>query len=721
MPQGTMNESDIQSAIHTAINAAESYMSGEIQPQREKAQKYFDGRVDLEHEDGRSEVVVTKVRDVVRGVKPSLMRVFLSNDKFVEYVPKTPQQVEMAEQATAYAHWKFNECGGYNVLSNAIHDALVKKIGIIKVWWDVNTTADIVTYENLTEQEMLVIAADDEVEIIEHTQEVVMEIDEFGMEVESNRHSMKISHQREEGDMKVENVPPEEFFINSSAKSLDDFIVCGQNTEMVVGDLVAMGYDYDEVIRLAGSGDDLADTEEKLLRHGEDFDDAANLNDPSMTPIMVTEAYMRMDVDGTGVPVLHRFICAGTNHHILEMEPWDVVPFAALSADPEPHAFFGRSLAELVLNDQDTTTSVLRGIIDNTALVNTPRTILNEELVELDDVLNNEIGAVIRAEDINAVRELVTPFVAGQTLPALQYLDQLVEEKTGVTRASMGLDPDALQNTTATAAALTAQQGSGQVEVMAGNLAEGMKRLFKLMLRCLVTNSPEETLMRLSGKFVPVNPAVWDNAMDVAVNVGLGTGKEDTRAAALMQTLQLQREIIQQYGFGNGFVSMVQVRNTLADMLALGGIRNTDRYYAPIGPEFEQQILAQQEAAAQQQPQVDQVAQAMIQAEQIKAGAKQQSDLMKLQTQQQTDMMKLRANTQIEAEKMNRKQGRDYAELQRKYTELRAADDRERDKMAQDLVVKAAEILGNYGTTIDVERVRMLQQAPRDANGNIIA
>lgn len=715
-----MTEIDIQSAIKAAIDQAESYMDSEIQPEREKAQKYFDGKVNLEHEEGRSSVVSTKVRDVIRGAKPSLMRVFLSNDKFVEYVPNGQDQVAAAEQATTYAHWIFNQCGGYNVLNDAIHDALVKKVGIVKVWWNIEETADIHTYENLTEQEMQFIGESDDVEIIEFAQETVIAIDDFGAEVEENRYSMKVAHKSEEGSMVIENIPPEEFFINSSAKSLDDFTVCGHTTEKAVGDMVALGYDYDTLIKHAGT-DGNVDDEEKYLRHGDYLDEDDQVADPSMKPIVVTEAYMRIDVDGTGVPVMHKFMCVGTSHEILEMEPWDINPFADFQVDPEPHAFFGRSLAELVMNEQDTATSVLRGILDNVALVNNPRKVVNDEFVEMEDVLNNEIGSIIRAEDINQIRDEVTPFVAGQTLVALQYLDGLVEEKTGITKASMGLDPDALQNTTATAAALTAQQGAGQVEVMARNLAEtGFKRLFKLVLHILKTNSPEETLMRLNGEFVPVNPAVWDEGMDVSVNVGLGTGQEDAKVAALMQTFQTQKEIYQSYGPQNGVVSLTQMRNTLADMLSISGIRNADRYYAPMTQEREQQLMQQQQMlAAQQGQQPDPMVQAMVEAEQIKAQAKLQSDQMKVQAKMQGDNIKLQAEMQAKAAEMQTKQGEELANLQLKYNELKVADDRERDKMAQDLIVQAAKILGEYGTAVDVERVRAIQAAPRDAQGNI--
>ena len=722
-----MSEQDIQSAITTAIESAIDYVDSDIAFQRERAQSYFDGNVDLEHEEGRSRVVSTKVRDVVRGAKPSLMRIFMANNKFVEFTPKGPEDVANAEQATAYCHWVFNKVGGYNVLSNAIHDSLVKKVGLVKVWWNTETIAKNYTYENLSDQEVQVLVNKEGVEVVEHRQDIEMEMDEFGIDIERNVHSMTITHKYEEGEMVIEGIPPEEFFIDGSAKSIDDAYICCHRSEKRAGDLIAMGFDPDVVENLSGTDEDtLIGSVEKIQRFGESIQDDQEIdNDPSMRLVLVTEAYMRIDAEGDGIPTLHKFVCGGTDYEVLEMEPWDKAPFADFHVDPEPHAFYGRSLAELVINDQDTTTSVLRGILDNVALVNTPRLEVNEDMVEMDDVLNNEIGAIIRSEQIGSVNPLTVPFVAGSTLPALQYLDMLVEEKTGISKMSMGLNPDMLQNTSATAAALTAQAGAGQVEVMARNLAEGAKRLFQLMLHVAIKNSPDEQMMRLNGQFVPVDPAVWDSSMDMEINVGLGTGQEDAKAAALIQTFQTQQQIWQTYGPQNGLVSMTQMRNTLADTLELSGFNNVDRYYAPMNPEIEQQLMAQiQEQAAQEAQmsgeQGDPMAQALIQAEQIKAQASMQGQQMKMQGKMQADQIKMQADMQVKAAQMQSKQGQELAELQLKYRELQSSNDLERDQMNQDLLVEAAKILGQYGTAVDVERVRVMQNAPRDEMGNML-
>jgi hypothetical protein len=512
-----------------------------------------------------------------------------------------------------------------------------------------------------------------------------MSMDPMGMEMEMPIHSVKISKVKEKGELRVESVPPEEFFINRDARSLEDAYIVAHRTDMRAGDLIAMGFEKDVILNLDSfdSGSEMTEAEVFERRgYDEDFSDE-DIQDPAMRNVAVTEAYMRIDADGTGVPVLHKLTCGGTSYELLDYEPCDEIPFAKFEIDPEPHTFYGRSLAEIIIDDQDAATSILRGILDNVAMTNNPRLAVVEGQVDIDDVLNNEIGAVVRMRQPGAVQDLTVPFVAGQTLGALSYLDGLVETKTGVTRASMGLDPDAMQSTTKAAVTATVQAAAGQVEVMVRNLADGMRDLFGIMLRLYAKNVDEEQMMRLNGSFVPVDPRVWNTSMDVSINVGLGTGREEEKMMGLNQALQMQTMVYQTYGPMNGLVSMTNIRNTLADLLAASGVRNADRYFAPITPEIEAQMLQMQQQAQSQQGQQDPNA-AFLQAEQMKAQTKMQSDMAKLQ---------------LDAQK------------------AAADDDLKRDKMAQDLLVDAAKIYGQYGTAVDVAKVQAEQDKVRMIGG----
>ena len=677
---------EIASIVQAAIGDAVDFIEGEISQDRIKVQRCYDGQVDIGHEDGRSKVVATKVRDTVRAVKPSLMRVFLSTSKPVEFTPKGPEDVASAEQATSFIHHEFGRLNGYRVLNDAFHDALVKKQGIAKAYWLTTTSADIYTFTDLSDDEYTYLLDDDSVTVIEHSVEYSMSIDMNGMEVEAPVHSVKLSRQKEKGEMRIESVPPEEFFINRDARTLQDAYIVAHRTEMRAGDLIAMGFEPEDVLKMGSLDDGSEMTEAEVFeRRGYSSDQSdEDINDPAMRNVTVTEAYMRIDVDGTGVPVLHKILCGGTSYEMLDYEPIDEVPFAKFEIDPEPHAFYGRSLAEIVIDDQDAATSILRGVLDNVAMVNTPRIGVVENQANMDDVLNNEVGGIIRMRQPGAVVPFSVPFTAGQTLSALSYLDSMVETRTGVTRASMGLDPDAMQSTTKAAVTATVQAAAGQVEVMVRNLADGMKDLFGIMLRLYAKNIDEDQMMRLNGSFVPVDPRVWNTSMDVSINVGLGTGREEEKTMGLNQALQMQTMVYQTYGPQNGLVSLTNIRNTLGDLLAASGVRNVDRYFAPITPEIEAQMLQMQQQAQAAQGQAADPNAAFLQAEQIKAQVKMQSDMAKLQL----DAQKAASN-----------------------------DDLQRDKMAQDLLVEAAKVYGQYGTSVDVARVQAEQDKVRMIGG----
>ena len=238
----------------------------------------------------------------------------------------------------------------------------------------------------------------------------------------------------------------------------------------------------------------------------------------------------------------------------------------------------------------------------------------------------------------------------------------------------MGLDPDSLQSTTKAAVTATVSAAAGQVEVMVANLAyTGMRRLFQQILKLMAKHSPRAEMLRINGSYVPMDPRVWDAELDAAVNVGLGTGREEQKTAMLGQALQLQMQIIQGYGPSNPLAGIAQLRNTLADLMSVNGLTNVDRYFLPIQPQQPGQEQQQQPGQGQQG---GDPSQAIVQAETIKAQAKMASDQQKLQL----DFIK--------------------AQMQ---------DDRERDRMLQDMEIAMAQVAGKYGIAIDSARIKAEQ------------
>ena len=674
-----LTRDQIQNTIKNAITEAVDFVEAEIAPERIKAQKYFDGQVDLASEDGRSAVVATKCRDTVRAVKPSLMRVFLQSGRPVEFVPRKPQAVQEAEQKTNYAAYVFERNNGFQILSDAIDDALKKKVGIWKVYVDEPATVEIDEYSDLMEDQVQLLRMDPEIEILEEevTQEAI--IDEMGMMIMPAIYDLKVAKETRSKEIRIDAVAPEDFFIDRNASSIHDAYVCGHSAEMRVGDVVAMGFDFETVYNMGGTTDGRVDEEETLQRLGWDATDTdEDANDPSMRKITLTEAYMKMDIEGTGIPRLYKFLCGGGNYELLEYELCDQMPFAVFEVDPEAHAFFGRSLVEIIQDDQDAATALLRGLLDNMALINNPRMVVNSQLVNMDDVLNNEIGAVIRTKDVSALREITIGGMAQGLLPAITYYDEAIRAKTGVSGAGMGLDANVLQSQTAQGVNAAVQAANQVSELIARHLAEGgFKQAFKIIVKLAKQHIGGEEMMRVNGEFVPVDPRSWSADTDMTVNVGIGTNKHEERAMVLRETLQTQMGIWQAYGPQNGVVTMTNIRNTLADILRHGGLHNAERYYQPMNPQMEQMLMMQAAQAAQgQQSQASDPNAAFLQAEQMKTSARVQADMQKTQM----DFVK--------------------AQMQ---------DDRERDKMIQDLAIEAAKILANSGIRLNEQQIRAQQ------------
>ncbi len=679
-----LDDQQVQGIVTDAIRSAKDFITDEISPVRIKASRYFEGEVDIGQESGRSGIVKTVVRDTVRAVKPSLMRIFLSHSKAVEFLPREENDIQSAQQATDFLNWKFQTLGGYNILRDAIHESLIKKVGIVRVYYKEEPKTEIHTYDYIDDATFAVLTNDPEVEIIEHEEVYEKQLLDEGMSTETLHHNCKISRTKKSGDLVVDSVPSEEFFIDRMAKSLKEgeFYVTGHSTEVTVSDLLDMGYDFDIVSHLSSEdGTDSTNDAEvfERRRYSVTSDKDVNSTDPSTKKVMLTQAFMKMDIEGQGKAMLYSFICGGDTYELLEPPMLcDEVPYVALAIDPEPHTFFGRSLADIVMAEQDSATQIYREILNNLSMSNLPRMAINDN-TNLDDALNLELGGIVRVRGNpqQAIHNLAVPFTAGQSLGVMEYIDRIVEDKTGITKASMGLDPDSLQSVTKAGVMATLSAQQGQTEVMARNLAEGLKDLFGKMLRCYTKHQDAPTVMRLRGNFVPIDPKVWQSAsMDTQCNVGLGTGRHDERQMGLQMMLGIQQQIMQAYGTQNGLVSLTNIRHVLADLLDGFGLKNAERYVQPMNPEIESklaQIAMQKAQQAQQMQAQNDPSQVLLKAEAMKAQTKAQTDLTKAQ------LMKEKQDQQ---------------------------DDLDRDRLDQELLLRSAEILGKYGTAVDVAQIQ---------------
>jgi len=579
-----MNDNEFQAIVRYEVQQALGYYDTEFSQDRIEAMDYYLGEPFGNEQSDRSQVVSTEVSDTIEHIMPSLMRIFTQSDEYVRFVPHGPEDVGVAEQASDYCNWIINNDNrGFEIMHNWFKDALILKLGVVKFYWDEKTNVDTEEYEGLNEQELTLLLADEEVEVTEQDERTVGE-DLFlpdGTVVPAPvLYDIKVKRTKTDGSVVIENVPPEEFLISNRAKSLDDAHFVAHRSEMSVSDLVAMGYDQDEVERYAGASD--LETSEERTGRFEDLEATPSFDsaDPSMRSVLVTECFIRSDYDGDGIAEFRRVLTIGDGCHILENEQCDHLPFAILSPILMPHRAVGRSVAELIMDVQLIKSTLMRQLLDNIYNTNNARVVAVEGQVNLDDLLTNRPGGIVRTRTAGAVQPLQVPEVSRSVFPALAYMDSVREQRTGISKQSMGLDADALQSTTATAVAAMQAASQGKIEMIARVLAEtGVRSLFRGILHLVTKYQNKAKMIRLNNNFVPIDPRQWEHMYDVQINVGLGTTQRDQQLATLFQIAAKQEGIMATMGPNNPIVTSIQYRNTLARIAELSGFKDVDSFF----------------------------------------------------------------------------------------------------------------------------------------------
>jgi hypothetical protein len=653
-----MNEETLKGILDNEIDNAIGYLETETTESRRKAIQYYNGEEYGNEVDGRSRIVTREVAEAVDGAMPALMRVFTSSDETVVFEPNGPGDEEKARQATEYCNWVFmRDNPGISILHTWIKDALLSKVGTVKVYWQDETEVNTESYENLLSDELALLLQDESMEVVSQQERpIAKSIDPMtGQEIDVMAYDVKVRKTDKKGRVKIENVPPEEFIVSKKTIELTDTPFCAHRRLVTRSELVAMGFDKDEIDQLP-TYEDLTYTPERVARYsnGEQPDDPSL--DMSMQEVECFEAFIRVDYDGDGIAELRRVFYAGQN--ILENEEIDYLPFCSICPIPLPHKFFGQSLADRTMDLQIIKSTLTRQILDNMYLTNNARVVAVDGQVNLDDLLTVTPGGVVRVKNPAAVQQLPVQAVAGQSFPMLEYMDNIQAKRTGVNDASQGLDPNILQNTTAAAIAAMQNAAGSKMELIARIFAEtGIKDLFRNILHLLCKYQDKSRVIRLRGKYVAVDPREWDTEYDITVNVGLGTGNRQEQMAMLGMVLQKQEQIIQQYGPANPLVSVGQYRATLGRFIEAAGFKDSSRFFNEITPEMDA-------ALSQPQPQGQQV-DPMVQAVMAQTQAQIQAMMAKAEADIQVKRDKAMADIAIAQEKA-------AAEIQLKRQELAA-------------------------------------------------
>jgi hypothetical protein len=679
-----MNQISLKSLLEAEIDGAIGYLQTETTEQRTRSLEYYLRYPYGNEVEGRSQIVTGEVAEVIDGAIPQLIRIFTASDDIIRYEPVGPGDEQGANQATDYSNWVFyKDNPGFAILHDWFKDALLEKVGVVKAYWDNKIDVVKETYENLSDAELALLLQDGTREIIEQETFVtqITNIDGTpaigmdGVQITQVSYNVKVKKKNQVGRVAIQNIPPEEFLISKKATTIQDSPFVAHRRLMPRSDLVAMGFP-EEVVRDLPAYDDLSFSPERVARYSEGEQPSQDESlDPTMQDVEVYECYIRADRDGDGLAELLQVWYAGSE--ILEETETDYIPFHSLCPIPVPHKFYGLSLADKVMDLQLQKSTITRQMLDNLYLTNNYRVGAVDGQVNLDDLISPTPGGVIRMKNPNAVVPMAVQPVANQAFPMLEYLDAVQAKRTGVSDATQGLDPNVLQNVTATAVAAFQNASAGKMELIARNFAEtGVKSLFKGILQLLCKYQDKPRIIRMRGEYIQMDPREWSNQYDVSISVGLGTGNKQEQMAMLAMILDKQERILQQFGPANPLVTVGQYRETLGRMIEAAGFKDSATFFKPITPEIDQALS--NPPPQQQQP--DPAIQAMM---------------MQAQAQLEIDREKAMADIQAKREKA-------AAEIQLAREKAAAELELKRQEFEAEVQLKAAKIGAGISSNIEI-------------------
>lgn len=737
-----MDDEDYQAAIAKAIEGAEDYIDMELSPDREFAAKYYRGDLFGNEVPGRSQVVMTEVRDTVLAMMPALLRVFCGTKNAVEFMANQGTPDAQAKNQTAYInHIIHHDNPGFSILHGAFKDALVRKTGII-TWWHEEketVTEEILTGLNEEAYALLVMekqesSSEDEnlqfdVEVLKESPDTAAPdempdlLDEQAQAPDQGMQMDMLSQMDPDdpataqaiGAMadqpleppqkfirdvrvvrrvivkrhRVAAVPPEEFIVSPMATDdIDAFQLVGRRQMKTISELVALGHDEDEIRELIGAGgqnDNLNENSERIDRAGNTverlFDTGFESVDESSEWVKYCVVYVLIDRDGDGIAERRKICTVGNANHIIYDEMIDeMVPFSLFCPDPEPHTIFGYSIADQTMDMQEISSEIVRGILDSLAESIIGRTAIVEGKVNIDDMLSTERDQIIRMKEQGSVQSLSKPFSGMNAIPVMDYLQTVKARRTGITIAPAGLSADVLQSTSTEAANATVDASQERSEMIARIFAEtGMKRLMKGLLQNVVRHQDSKRMIRLMGKGVTMDPRSFNAELDLYANVGLGRGTAAKRIQGLTAIIGKQTEIITQFGLDNPFVKLNHASNSMEDWVREMDFSEPSRYFNLMDEKAAQEY----EAKVNSQPPKPTPEELLFKAQQAKTAA----DLAKNQRSETT------------------KRAKDALD-----------DDFRRDKMEQDFYTKAAELMGKFGLQVDEMEMRKRMGEEADAN-----
>lgn len=702
-----MDDESLLAVIEQLESESYGFASGDLANQRAYAIERYLAEPYGNEVEGRSAVVDTGFRDTIETAIPQILRVFLAGDEVVQFNPRGPEDEQAAKQETEYVnHIILEKNDAFNVFSTWFRDALMSKVGYVKARWETKSDVLQEAYANLTDDALSVLTADPMVQVIAKQskpdpyapaqpmpapQAMSQGQGPMSPPPPPMLHDVLVRRVHQCGQVKIENVPPEEIRVHRSVRTigLQDALFVQHSTRQTISELRQMGFDVDE-FTANSTGADPENDEIQFARDrfGDEtsWGDDSNSQDPTTRQVWVRESYLRTDYDGDGIAELRKVIHVGrvilkrADTGELANEPADMIPFAAVTPIVFPHKHVGIGFDDLCDMPSQVATAIQRQFLDNLYLQNNGRYGVDVNKVNVDDMLVSRPGGLVRTDGnpADGIFPFTHPALGDAALRGLEWATNWLQTATGVTKDAAAISPDILNNSTASGVAQMISAQQSRIEAVTRSFATGVKELCGIVHAIVLKNATGEERAKIRGQWVTVDPREWVKRDSMSVTVGLGSGTKETRVAALMQLGQAQEK-----GLQIGICTPANLYHTGTLLTSEMGYKNPDAFWTD---------PAKNPPQPPQPPEAVQVAQIKAQTEQ----AKQQQDV---QTRQQEIAANAAAKEreqqnalQIQAQNDARDDARAQREHERELQRIAMEDARERDRMMLDATLRREEM-----------------------------
>ena len=562
-----MGDDDILKALEVNIKSAVGYYDSELSRERRKVTDYYNGKLPNPTHDGNSKYISQDVYTGVQSMSAALLETFAAGSSIAKFTPSGPDDVRAAEVCSVYTDYVlFRQNSAIDIFQSVILSGLMARVGVAKVFWDTRSETEEEEFENLTSDELDLLLADDDVELVESNE------NEIGLL------SGTIERTYDTSQVCIESIAPEQFIIEPQAASAEvDF--CAHRTRKSLTELRQMGYAEEKIAKIGTDHEDVElETDPEILARfeqiGADRKNTAQGYQDQVREVMVYEAYINLDVDGTGEAVLHKVCKAG--NQILEIERVDRRPFVFFTPLPTPHSFYGSNFAEKLIATQNAKTVLTRSILDHAVIANNPRYMVTKgALTNVRELIDNRVGGVVNVTRPDAITPMpqapLNPFI----FQTINMLDEDKEETSSVSSLSTGLNKDAVskQNSQAMVEQLITMSQQRQ-KIIARHFSTFVKNLFHEVYRLVVENEQYQKVIDVAGDFVQIDPRSWKEKRDVMVSLHLGYNEQEKEAQkhlALHQMFAQDPTLQPLYSLENRY-------NMMKKVLEAQGIKNVDAY-----------------------------------------------------------------------------------------------------------------------------------------------